>query len=318
MAERLFWQSVYDCLWLKFKRSEFRFEDVLEAVYPGKKEFGIRGIKYASKIINKLEDEGYLIHTLAEYDKRVSIYSLIHPEKLTLAWAIYRQWALGKEPTFVTKIVEDAGKKAGWEYMYIKDSATWFWTKNYRSAEVWHLSVYREDADGWIALLKLFGHPVILNGKFVHEPKEKRQAVHLHTDLENREAQKREMHEHYQPVSYALAESFADNENLAAFAILLRNRENMDWDKVITAAENHGVINRLGFCMDALNRNASREIFTGDIVKKIEAYKKERPEKLSSPYGVSCLLSIYDDLEKKWNVECSDSASIDKAVLELV
>jgi len=314
---RTLWQSVYDGLWFKFEGSEFKFEDALEMIYP-EKTFAGNEIKFASKLLNKLEDQACLIRTRAEYDRRVSVYRLLNPEKITKAWAVYRKWQTSEEPD-ILRIVDYAGKLTGWNYMYVKDSAVWFWSRHYRSTEVFHLSVPGRDTDCWVALFKLFGYPLILDGKFVHESKAKRQAVHIHADFESRKDQTGGMYEHYQPVYFTIAECFSDNDALGALAVLIRNREKIGWEGLIAAAEDYGVINRLGFSMDAVNLGSGREIFGRDAVEKAEAHKKPRVEKMGVTAGVGpCMNEAYAGLERKWNVECRDVSGIEKAVRDLV
>lgn len=313
---RSLWQSVYDLLWVKFGSTEFAFEDALKVVYQISNS---KEVKFASKILNKLEDEAYLVRTRAEYDKRVSVYRLLNPAKITEAWAIFSTWHASQEPTHLLKIGEDAGKIAGWEYMYVKDSAVWFWSRHYRSTEVFHISVPGKDADGWVALFKLFDYSLILDGKFVHESKTKQQAAHIHADLESRREQAGEMHGHYQPVHYTIAECFADNDNLGALAVLIRSREKIDWDRLATAAENYGAINRLGFSMEAINKDSKREIFSREAVEKIGVHKRQRVEKMdAAPSQKPYVNAAYADLERKWNVECRDVSSLEKAARDLV
>jgi hypothetical protein len=76
------WRLVYDRLWLRFKVEEFRFEDALEVIF-GKK-FSGKNVKYASKLLNEIEDNAYAIHTRASYDQRVRLYRLLNPEKVSM------------------------------------------------------------------------------------------------------------------------------------------------------------------------------------------------------------------------------------------
>lgn len=316
MPMRVMWLSVYDRLWLSFHRDFFRFEDAMDKIYPGERRFGTRQLKYASKLLNEMEDNGYAIHKKADYDQRVYLYRLLAPEKVTEAWAIYSIWHSGKQPAFMDKIVEDADRHAKWNYMSIKDSAAGFWTNYYRDVNIFHFSVSEDDMDGWISLFKLFDYSVIVNGVIFHETKSNAQSVHFHSDLKER-TETKEMIDHVQPLHYTAAESLADSDELGALAVLLRNREKIDWKKVIKASEEYHVVNALGFSLEALNREAGKEVFDSAIIKQIHKNVEKKSFTIGSRDEKYVRID-YEDLEKKWNVKCFQYSAFEKAVLDLV
>lgn len=317
MAMRVMWQSVYDRLWLSFRKEFFRFEDAMGKIYPCKGRFSAKQLKYASKILNEMEDNGYAIHKKADYDQRVYLYRLLDPKKVTEAWGIFSFWIVGKQPTFIDKIAEDANKIAKWDYMKIKDSAIAFWTNYYREIDVFHFSISEDDLDGWISLFKLFDYTVVVNGVIVHETKTKHQALHFHTDLKEREEQIKGMKNHVQPLHYAVAESLADNDLLGALAILLRNRKKTEWKKVIEASIEYHTINSLGFSLEILNKEAGKEIFDNSTIKQIHKNIEKKVFIIGSKEEESVRID-YEDLEKKWNVKCFNYSTFEKAVLDLV
>ncbi len=316
MAIRVTWLSVYDRLWLAFRKEFFRFENAMGKIYPGKERFSAKQLKYASKILNEIEDNGYAIHKKAEYDQRVYLYRLLSPEKVTEAWGIFSLWLLGKQPTFIDKIAENANKEAKWNYMKIKDSAIAFWTNFYREADVFHFSISENDLDGWISLYKLFDYTVIVNGIIYHETKTKHQAIHFHTDLKEREGQSKEMKDHVQSLHCAAAEALADNDLLGMLAILLRNKK-PDWKKIIGTAQEYHVINALGFSMEALNKEAGKEVFNSKTINQIHKNIEKKIFTIGSKEEESIRID-YEDLERKWNVKCFNYSAFEKAVLDLV
>ncbi len=316
MPMRVMWQSVYDRLWLSFHKDFFKFEDAMDKIYPGEGKFSTRQLKYASKLLNEIEDNGYAIHKKADYDQRVYLYRLLAPEKVTEAWAIYSIWHFGKQPTFMEKIVEDANKHAKWNYMKIKDSAIGFWTNYYRDVNIFHFSVSEDDLDGWISLFKLFDYSVIVNGVVFHETKSKAQPVHFHSDLKER-AETKEMIDHVQPLHYIVAESLADSDVLGVLAVLLRNKKKTDWKKVINTSSEYHVVNALGFSLEALNREAGKEVFDSAIIKQIHRNVEKKIFTIGSKDEKYVRID-YENLEKKWNVKCFQYSAFEKAVLDLV
>ncbi len=312
------WRREYDKLWLRFTSEEFGFEDALDVIF-GKK-FGKKEVKYASKLLNEIEDNAYAIHTRASYDQRVRLYRLLNPEKVSNARAVYTKvWEKGKGFTSMD-LTKEANKSLKWNYMYIKDSAIGFHTNYYRSIDVHHLSIYAEDVDGWTALFKLWDSQILINDKVVYESKAKKQAIHLHTDLKSREEQVTEMTNlHYQPPHYTLVEALEDNDILGALAIMIRKKGTLEWDKVIKIAKANRVINTLGFCLECINKEAGKGVFSKKITKKVEGFIDKRTETIGKipELGVSINLD-YENLEDKWNVKCYQSANFEKAVLDLL
>lgn len=315
------WRLVYDRMWLRFKVEEFRFEDALEVIF-GKKKFSGKEMKYASKLLNEIEDNAYAIHTRASYDQRVRLYRLLNPEKVSTARAVYQmvhQWESGFT---LEDLVKEANRAVKWNYMYIKDSAIGFWTNYYRSIDVHHIAVLEEDLDGWIALLKLWDTQLLVDGKIIHESKAKAQAIHIHTDLSSREDQAAEMTNlHYQPPHYAIAECLEDDDILGALAILIRCVNTLKWKRVIETARTYRVINTLGFCMECINKEANKEIFSEKILEKIEKSVEKRTEIIGkiTEFGTTIYQRFhFQTLEKKWNVEYNQANVFTKAVEDLV
>jgi len=314
---RVTWQSVYDRLWVRFKAGQFKFEDVLEVVYPDKKRFSGREVKYASKLLNEMEDNAYMITARADYDQRVNIYQLLSPDRVTQAWGVYSTWHKKGKPTHLQNILKEVNKHVGWGYMYIKDSAVGFHTNYYRSVEVHHISVLEEEWDGWVSLFKLYDYPIILNGRIVAESKSISETIHFHTDLGDRPEQEGMSDLHVQPHPYTIIECLEDGNVLDALAVLVRKKPSLDWDRLTEAAKAHGVVNTLGFCMETLNREAGKEVFSVKLLSKIKKYIKDRTQVIGEKpeLGVSVDLG-YQDLEKKWNVKCYQAEVFEKIVLD--
>jgi hypothetical protein len=318
------WRLVYDKLWLRFKSEEFRFEDALEAIFE-KKKFSAEEVKYASKLLNEIEDNAYAVHTRTSYDQRIRLYRVLNPEKVSNARAVFvklfdkaSQRGMG---IHFGKLAEEANKSLKWNYMYVKDSAVGFLTGNYRSIDINHISVFEKDLDGWIALFRLWNCQIIVNNKVVYESKAKAQAVRIHVDLDGREGVNEMTNTHYQLPEYAIAECLEDGEILDALAVMITNR-NMgmgNWDKAIKSAKVHGVINTLGFCMDVINKEANKKVFSSELVEKVEKSVNERIETIGQKPEIGTSVNLdYQNLENKWNVKCYQASVFRKAVLDLL
>ncbi len=308
------WRLKYDELWLKFKNSEFRFEDALEIIFD-KNKFNTRQIKSGSKLLNIIEDNGYAVHRKAEHDQRVMIYGLLNPEKVSNAKAVYQK-VYKREKFGIFDLISEANKSAGWSYMLIKDSAVGFYTNYYRSVDVHHLSVLKEEVDGWISLLKIAGFPVILDSITINEQKEGKpiQAIFLHTDLDIHKNQIGK--ENYQLPHYTIIECFKDNDLQSALSILIMQKDNLNWNVLIEIAKSNNLLNTLGFSLECINREAKRQVFSKKIVEKIKPRKEI--EIIKETAGGITIDSEYKPLEEKWNVKCNQSFVFKKIVEDLI
>ncbi|MCS4540806.1 MAG: hypothetical protein HY929_00555 [Euryarchaeota archaeon] len=310
------WRSEYDKLWLKFKGKEFRFEDALEVIFGGKK-FSSEQIKYGSKLINIIEDNGFAVHRKAEYDQRVRLYILLNPEKVSNARAIYKKVHEREKAFTFSTLLEEANKSAGWNYCYIKDTAIGYWTNFYRSVEVQHISISKEDVDGWITLFKLFGSSIILNDVSIDEQKERTETIHLHTDLDLRLNQTGK--NHYQLPHYTFTDSLKDDDIVSASAIAIVQKNKIDWDKVIQLAKDNGIMNTLGFVLECVNKEAKKQVFSKKLLDKIEKNKTRDIKIIKGIPTVGEIRNLaYKELEDKWNVRCYQADSFKKVVLDLV
>ncbi|MDI6721298.1 MAG: hypothetical protein QMD85_02830 [Candidatus Aenigmarchaeota archaeon] len=307
------WRIEYDKLWLKLKNKEFMFEDALSVIF-GKRKISTKEIKYASKLLNLIEDNGFSISFRAEHDQRARIYRLLAPEKVSNARAILA--ILHKTKGFSdTDIPKEACCSAKWNYVYIKDSAIGFWTNNYRSVDVKHISVLREDVDGWIALLKLCNYSVVVDGVVVFE---KERAIYLHSNLD---MIKNQAENHYQMPHYTIIDSLKSDFN-GALAVLVMQRNKINWNELIKLAELNGLINILGFILETTNKQAKKQIFPKKTIQKIEKKKRadyEIIEGIETKKGKEYWVDVeYKELQEKWRVKCYQPDAIRKIVEDLL
>ena len=309
------WRLEYDKLWLRFKDEEFRFEDALEVIFGGKK-FSSKQIKYGSKLINIIEDNGFAVDRKADYDQRVRFYRLLNPERVSNARAIYKKVHEREKAFTFSTLVEEANKSAGWDYCYIKDTAIGYWTNFYRSVEVQHISISKEDVDGWISLFKLFDASIILDDVSIDEQRERGETIHLHTDLDMRLNQIDK--NHYQLPHYTFTDSLKDNDVVSALAIAIVQKK-IDWDKVIQLAKDNGMMNTLGFVLECVNKEAKKQVFNKNLLDKIGKNKTRDIKIIKGIPTVGEIRNLaYKELEDKWNVRCYQADSFKKVVLDLV
>ncbi len=317
---RVTWQWAYDELWLKFRSEEFTFEKLLSVIF-GKSAFSAREIKYGSKIINEMEDNGYVISRKADYDQRVRLYRLLRPELVSNAWAIFKKAAFAKgRKTFKVLssdvLIREAHNRASWDYLFIKDAAIAFWTDNYRTSAVRHISVLEEQADGWVSLFKLLGLSVNLNGVPVSEAKgASEEAIGLHSDLQSRQHKKGK--EHYQAAEHVILEALRDGDNLGALAVLIAQRKQLNWKTLIENAATNGLINTLGFSLEYMNQEAGKQVFSAATIERIRRKRQKEVETIKGVSGDEIAMG-YKPLEEKWNAKCLDADAYRKAVNDLV
>lgn len=307
------WRLTYDELWLKFRNNEFRFEDALEIIF-SKNKFTEKEIKSGSKLLNIIEDNGCAFHKKVEYDRRIRVYVLLNPESVSNAKAIYQK--ASKRGKFnVVDLVGEANKSARWEYLFIKDSAISFYTADYRSLDVHHLSILEEETDSWIALLKIANFPLILEGNIINEAKKAKtmRTVFLHTDLHIRKNQIGK--EHYQLPEYTILESLRDNDLESALSILIVWKDRLNWKMLMDLTKSSGFINALGFSFECINYVAKRQVFNKNLIAEIKPGKETEIMKESLEATMN---PEYDKLEEKWNVKCRQANVFKKIVEDLI
>ena len=307
------WRIEYDKLWLRLKNNEFMFEDALNAIF-GKRKISTKEIKYASKLLNLIEDNEFSISFKAEHDQRVKIYRLLAPEKVSNARAVFA--ISHKRKGFSdTNILKEAHDSVKWDYAYIKNSAVDFWTNNYRSVDVEHISVFKEDVDGWIALLKLFKYSVVVDGVVVFE---KGRTFYLHSNLD---LIKNQTENHYQMPHYTIIDCLKSDFN-SALAVLVIQKNRIKWNELIKLAESNGLINILGFVLDVINKQAKKQVFLKNTIPKIEKKKKddyEIIEGIETKQGKEYWIDVeYKELQEKWHVKCYQPDAIRKIVEDLL
>jgi hypothetical protein len=313
-TSKVTWQLAYDRLWLKFGGQEFTFEDALKVMFD-RKNHNVKDVKYGSKLINEMEDGGYAIDRKADYDQRVRLYRLLHPEMVSNAWAIFDILAGKKRVLPLENILDGAKNFAGWDYMFIKDTALARWASNYYSVEVSQVSVSHKVVDGWVSLLKLLGLQVIANGTIISEVRRKGAAkVQLFCDLDDRLHQKGN---HYQNVNYAVLEGIKEHNITGALAALYIQRKKVKWSVLIESSAKTGTLNRLGFLLEALNLEAGKQIFDNKIIKKIMSLKSKELEVIKAA-GEPYRTDAYEELENKWHVKCEQSGAFMKIAEDLI
>jgi len=312
-TSKVTWQLAYDKLWLKFGGQEFTFENALKIMF-NKKNHDTSDVKYGSKLLNEMEDKGYAVDRKADYDQRVRLYRLLHPEMVSNAWAIFDLLTREKVLSLDT-ILGSAKNFAGWDYMFIKDTALARWANNYYSVEVMQVSVSHKVLDGWISLLKLLKLQVIANRGIVSEAKRKGVArVQLSSDLDDRLHQK---DNHYQNVNYAVLEGIRDHNITGTLAALYVSRKKIEWKILIENSAKTGTLNRLGFLLEALNLEVGKQVFDNKIIKKIMSLKSKELEIIEA-VGEPYRTDAYEKLENKWHVRCEQAGAFRKIVEDLI
>ncbi len=308
------WQLAYDTLWLRFKNSEFTFENALQIIFD-KKRFDSKDIKYGSKLLNEMQDRGYAIDRKADYDQRVRLYRLLHPEMVSNAWAIFDSVSKEKKEISLGNILEVAKAFAGWEYLFIGDAALAKWSNNYYSVEILDVSVSQKVLDGWISLLKLFGFQIIADSILISEARKKRtESVYLHSDLEHRLHQK---DKEYQNLHYAIVEGIKANNVIGSLAALYVQRKKVGWKILIDVATKSGVLNRLGFLLETLNLETGKAIFDNRIIIKIHSAKSLELEVIEAK-GEPYRTGKYSKLEDRWHVRCDQEGIFRKIIEDLI
>jgi len=238
---------------------------------------------------------------------RRKIYHLIPLEQFALAFALSQE----------SENIEDKLKAASKDFQYVVNGAAAAYNYHgYMTPAKTDIRIHKKDLGFWIALLKEKGTQIAIDDILA----EKRgQVIHLHTNL-TEETFTRAVQ--IEGIYYTSAEDLVldffrhpnDTSLLDALAIMLTYAEELDWGLLAKS----DVAQEVGFAMEVLNKEAGKEVFPKDLIKKF-AGRESVHKRFSISAELLDLPEDYHNLAKHWNLEVNIPPRIfQKAVSDLV
>ena len=290
----------YAKLFMSFRKKPFDFDSCRDVLQTTEHE--------TSRIIQELENEGFLFKRRKSTDRRKRLYYLISPEQAVHALSFVQS----KLVTLEEKLRAVSGSVP----YVVTGSAAAYKYHRFMSTRRTDISVFKRDIGFWVALVKKPNLQVAING---HAAERGEVLISLFTNLTETAASGAVEIDgiNYEPCDEVVANSIRDGTDTAvldASAILIVSMEDLNWELL---AESY-VRQEVGFIMEVINYVAGNVVFNDHIVDK---FRKDNG--LRKSFG-SRVLSVQDSqgflaLADKWDLDLRVPPRIlKKVVLDLI
>lgn len=233
----------YAKLYVRFEDQSFDFASGIRVLGIAKQEF--------SRLIQELQLEGFLYKSRKAIDRRKRIYYLVNPEH-----AVY---ALALVPNKGASVDEKLrATKGHFKYLIIGGSAASRYHQYVHSSKT-EIRVFRKDLGFWIAYLTSTDVHISIDSLASEKGDV---VVEIATDLTNAAVDKAFDHngldlESREDLIGSLLRRQTDDNILDALALMIRCRDELDWDKLAKS----DVRQEIGFLMDASNTATGSKVF---------------------------------------------------------
>jgi hypothetical protein len=306
------WIARSYCILYTNKKTEiFEFEEA-------KNILRIEDKRKLSKILTQLKERGFLISKRDPADPRRKLFKLIDPNSIVTAFAIQSQAG--------SKLAIDKLKAAKTlDYVLGGAYAAYRYHRYVFPGKI-DLYVNREDLGIWIALLSEKAIAISIDD--IPSEKAAKEHVHIHSSLTDELIKESTLINglRYLTSEYLVVSGLKQQDKFGladAFAILVTEKNKIDWKKLIDLSEREKLIRELGCCLDLINFETKRVFFSrrtvGQILKKADlSFTRSFPsEVVFSPFYME--KEHYQEIGKKWNMRIYLSkAFVSKIVLDLM
>jgi hypothetical protein len=301
----------YCILYFNKKTDIFEFEEA-------KNILGIEDKRKLSKILTQLKERGFLISKRDPVDPRRKLFKLIDPESIVTAFAIQNK-ARSKAVIDKLKAAKTLNHVLGGAYAAYK-------YHRYAFPGKIDLYINKEDLGIWIALLS--EKTIAISIDDIPSEKAAKEHVHIHSNLTDNLIKESTIIDglRYLTKEYLIVQGLKQQDKFSltdALAILIAEKDNIDWKKLLNLADGEKVTRELGCCLDLINLETRRIFFPkrtiNQILKKADfSYSTTFPSKVElSPF--SSEKEHYQEIGKRWNLKIYLSkAFVSKIVLDLI
>ncbi|MGI0087325.1 MAG: hypothetical protein ACREBI_05135 [Nitrosotalea sp.] len=230
-----------------------------------KKILHIEDTKVLSKRLTKLEESGFLIAKRDSIDRRKKYFRALEPKDVILAYGI-RSLSTSDN---ITDILVSASMKM--DFVIGGAYAVYIYSR-YASPGKIDIYVKEEDKDKWISLLS--DKSISVSVDDVLSEKTARTNVHIHSLLTQ------EMIDNslkldgirYVQREILVISGLREQSEFSltdAFAILIKNRQKIDFDKLLKFAMNENLERELGACLEIINLESKKKLFSDSVIHKL-------------------------------------------------
>jgi len=271
-----------------------------------------------AKTLAMLRSSGYLTVRRDPADTRRKLFRLVDPESVTLALAIQSK-AETTDPLAKLKAA------SGFLDYYIYGSYAAYQYHRYLSSGKVDLSVKADQMSTWISLLA--GKDVALSIDEVPSEKPSTFNIHLHSDFDKKLAQGHiqmiDGIRYLSPealVAIGLTGEGGSTSLEDILAILLVQRNELDWSKLLALSDAYNATRYLGCILAVLNFESGKPLFNMSLVNKIRRESNLRAKvDFPSKLRAEPQEERYSQIASEWNVRLYVSrAVVSKIITDLI
>lgn len=301
------WEARYYCIVYAEKNTNwFDFEEA-------KAILNIKDKKILSHGLTGLEDAGFLISKKDPVDRRKKYFRLIDPNDVIFAYGIRSL----SQSEGIMDLFANASKKMD---SVIGDSYAAYVHSRYSSPGKIDIYVKKEGRDKWISLLS--GKITSVSVDDIMSEKIAKTNVHIHSSLTQEmidDAIEIDGIKYASPESLAIKGLVEQSEfSLTdSLAILITKRKEIDFKKMLKLAKGENVSRELGVCLEIINFESGRRIFSPGIINGIYSNadfstKKVFPRKMEESVE-------YKNISYKWGLRIGLArAFVSKIIMDLI
>lgn len=251
--------KAYTKLYAEKRENWFDFEEA-------KAILKIEDKRVLSLRLTRLEESGFLISKRDSVDRRKKYFKLVEPTDAIFAFGIQTSGSsdvMGRL-TAASKYLD----------FVIGGSYAAYIHSGYAAPGKIDIHVKKEDVGKWIALLSDKFTSVSVDD--ILSEKLARQNIHIHSSLTQEMINDSVILDgirHLRPENLVIDGLMEQSEFAItdAFAILIRKRKDIDFDKLLKLAKSENLERELGACLEIINSESKKKIFDDKILRKMRS-----------------------------------------------
>ena len=267
-----------------------------------------------SKRLGRLEESGFLISKRDPVDRRKKYFRLIQPNDVIFSYGIRLLSTSGD----VMDRLTDTSKNMDF---VIGDSYATYVHTGYATPGKIDIYVNEEDTDRLISLLSDKFTSISVDAML--SEKIKKTNVHIHSSLTQEmidNSIELDSIRYVNPETLVIEGLIYQSEFSLTdtFALLIKKRKELDFNKLLKIAESENVKRELGVCLEIINLESEKKFFDINIISKMHS-SADLSRKKFFPKNVTDENDEYNTLTNKWNLVITFSKGfISKIITDLV
>lgn len=251
--------KAYAMIYTENQESWFNFEEAKAILH-------VEDKSVLSLRLKRLEESGFLISKRDSIDRRKKYFKLVEPKDAVFAFGI--------QPSGSSDVMGRLTAASKYLDFVIGGSYAAYVHSGYATPGKMDIYVKREDVGKWIALLSDKFTSVSVDDML--SEKLAKQNIHIHSSLTQEmitDSVTLDGIRYHKPENLVI-DGLREQTEFAltdAFAILIKKRKEVDFNKLLKLAKYENLEKELGACMEIINSESRKKIFDEKILRKIRS-----------------------------------------------